>query len=121
MPEENKREVSVKSQVSREEKSQELNILLQKMFGSDKTPDLTKEQIDELLSQKREITRYIHEDKKQDSWDSKFYLVVVLLFTLALSGLVLWKKPDLLNEVLSFLGGLFGGGFAGYGVGSRKR
>ena len=39
-----------------EENSQELSILLHKVLGATNTPNFTKEQIDELLSQKRERT-----------------------------------------------------------------
>jgi hypothetical protein len=106
---------------TKEENTQEMSILMQKVLGTDRTPDFTKEQVDELLSQKREITGYIHDDKKRDSWDSKFYLVILLTFVLLFSCLVLWKKPDLFNEVLSFLTGAFGGGLGGYGLGSKKK
>lgn len=116
----------VKSEVvpvhpAREENSHELSILLQKVLGADNTPNFTEKQVDELLSQKREITSFIHDDKHQHSWDSKFYLIVILVFILVFSGLVIWKKPDLFNEVLSFLVGAFGGSFGGYGLASRKK
>lgn len=119
MPEENKNIASTIP--AREEKSSEMSILLEKVLGSDNTPNFTKEQVDELLSQKREITGFIHNDKQQESWDSKFCFIVVLAFILIFSVLILWKKPDLFNEVLSFLAGLFGGGLGGYGLGSRKK
>ena len=86
MHENDKKEIS-NSQNNREERSHELSILLQKVLGTDNSPDFTKEQIDELLSQKREITGYVHKDKIQESWDSKFYLVIILLFILILSNL----------------------------------
>lgn len=98
-----------------------MSILMQKVLGADNTPDFTKEQVDELLSQKRQITGYVHDDKKRDSWDNKFYLVIVLIFVLIFSCLVLWKKPELFNETLSFLAGTFGGGLGGYGLASRKK
>jgi hypothetical protein len=105
----------------REENSQELSILLQKVLGADNTPDFTKEQVDELLSQKREITGYIHEDKKRYSSDNKLYFLGIFIFILLFSGLVLWKKPESFGEVLSFIAGLFGGGLGGYGLGSKKK
>lgn len=105
----------------REENSHEISLLMQRVLGQDNTPDFTPEQIDELLSQKREITGFIHEDKKRDSWDGKFYLVIILCFILAFSALVLSKEPDLFGEVLSFLAGLFGGGLGGYGLATRKK
>lgn len=105
----------------RQEVSQELSILLQKVLGADNTPNFTKEQVDELLSQKREITKFIHEDKKSESRDGKFYLIIILAFILLFSGLVLWKKPELFSEVLSFLTGALGGGLGGYGLASKNR
>ncbi len=118
MPEEDK---SIATSQPREENSHEMSILLQKVLGADNTPNFTKEQVDELLSQKREITGYIHEDKKRESRDSKFYLLVVLIFVILFSGLVMWKKPDLFSEVLSFLTGAFGGGLGGYGIAQKRK
>lgn len=117
---EEKREISAKP-VVHEENSHELSILLQKVLGADNNPNFTKEQVDELLSQKRETTGYIHKDKIRDSWDSKFYLITILTFILIFSSLILYKKPDLFNEVLSFLAGIFGGGLGGYGLALNKK
>ena len=103
------------------ENTQELSVLLSKALGTDNTPEFTKEQVDELLSQKSKITDYIHEDRKQESWDNKFYLVIVVVFILLFSGLVLWKNPALFNEVLYFLAGLFGGGLGGYGLANKRK
>lgn len=100
--------------------SQELSILMQRVLGTDNTPEFTKEQVDELLSQKREVSKYIHEDKIRESKDSKFYIVIILLFVFAFSSLILFKRPELFSEVLSFLAGLFGGAFGGYGWSQRK-
>lgn len=98
-----------------------LSILMQKVLGQDNTPNLTEKQVDELLSQRREITSYIHEDKKRESRDSKFGLVTILVFILLFSGLVLWKYPGSFSEVLSLLIGLFGGAFGGYGYGKKQQ
>ena len=114
-----KKEITPKSLI-REENSQEMSILLQKIFGSDNTPNFTKEQVDELLAQKREVTGYIHKDKIQESKDNKFYFVAIILFILIFSGGVLWKHPDLFNMVLGFLAGLFGGSLGGYGFASKN-
>ena len=89
---------------------------MQKIIGAENSPNFTKEQIDELLSQRREIATYIHADRKSDSFDSKFYLVAILIFVILFSLLVLWLKPDMFLEVLSFLVGLLGGGGVGYGL-----
>ena len=61
-----------------EEESHELSVLLQKVIGVDSGAELTPEQRDEILSQRRQITEFIHEDKQQDSYDKKFYLVVII-------------------------------------------
>lgn len=101
--------------------SQQLSILLQRAMGADTTPNFTEAQVDEMLSQRREISKYIYDDKKQDSKDSKFNLIVVLIFILLFSGGVLIYKPELFSQVLSFLAGLFGGGLGGYGWAKSKR
>lgn len=118
MPENKSTELSSQRPM-REENSHEMSILLQKVLGADNTPNFTEKQVDELLAQKREITGFIHEDKKRESRDGKFYLTSVLAFILLFSGLVMWKKPDLFSEVLSFLVGVFGGSLGGYGLASR--
>jgi len=97
----------------------ELSILLQKAIGGD-TPNLSEKQVDEVLSQRRKIAEFVHEDRQRDSYDMKFYLIGILLFVLLFSGLVLWKKPDVFSEVLSLIVGLFGGGVGGYGIGKTK-
>lgn len=119
MPDENVKEVTVTPQ-PREESSQELSILMQKVLGTDNTPDFTKEQVDELLSQKRETTGYIHADKKRESYDNKFYLVTVCAFVIVFSALVLKYYPEVFSQVLSLVVGLFGGGASGYAVGKSK-
>jgi len=59
--------------------------------------------------------------KKQESKDNKFFFSIILVFVLVFSSVVLWQKPDLFGEVLSFLTGVFGGGLGGYGFASRKK
>lgn len=98
-----------------------LSFLLQKVIGHDQTSNLTEEQINEVLAQRRQITTYIHEDRKRESYDSKFNLIVILVFILIFSGGVLWKYPDAFSEVLSLLIGLFGGAFGGYGYGKKQQ
>lgn len=103
-----------------EETSQQLSILLQKITGTDNPPVFTEEQTNEILSQRRKITEYIHEDRKKDSYDSKFYLVVIVLFVFAFSALVLHKYPEIFSQVLSLVIGLFGGGASGYAIGKSR-
>lgn len=103
-----------------EENSQELSILMQKVLGTDSAPDFTKEQVDELLSQKRETAGYIHADKKRESYDNKFYLVVICIFVIVFSALVLKYYPEVFSQVLSLVIGLFGGGAGGYAVAKSK-
>ena len=91
------------------------------MFGSDSTPELTEEQTDEILAQRREISRYIHEDKKRASYDGKFYLLAMLLFIMLFSLVVLRYKPEVFSEVLSLVLGALGGGIGGYGIGKSRQ
>lgn len=113
-------EVAVTAPRSREENSQEMSILMQKVLGSDNTPDFTEEQVDELLSQKRETTGYIHADKQRESYDNKFYIIVVCIFIFAFSALVLKFYAEVFPQVLSLAVGLFGGGAGGYALGKSK-
>lgn len=101
--------------------SQQLSVLMQRVIGLDNTSNFTPQQVDEVLAQRREISGYIHKDRVRDSWDSKFYLVAILIFVLIFSGSVLYLKPDLFAEVLSFLAGIFGGGLGGYGFAKAKK
>ena len=112
--------VTVVPNQSNTETTQTMNLLLQKMVG-DNTPNLTEIQVNELLLQRKHFAGLMHEDKKRESKDSRFYLVVVLLFILLFSGLVIWVKPDLFTQVLSLIAGLFGGGLGGYGLGIKTR
>jgi len=105
---------------TKEETTHQLSVLLQKVIGMDDGQDLTKEQKDELLSQRRQISEYIHEDKKRSSFDNRFHLIAALVFVLLFSGLVLWQKPDVFEQVLALVVGLFGGGAGGYALGRRS-
>ncbi len=104
----------------KEENSQEMSILLQKVLGTESVPEFTREQVDEVLSQKREVTNFIHEDKKRESKNNRFYLGFILVFILLFAGMVLFKDPEYFDIVLGFLAGIFGGGIGGYGLGLRK-
>lgn len=99
----------------------QLTLLLQKIIGQDSTPDLTSEQIDKIIDQRSTIASYVHADKKRDSFDYKFVLIVILLFILLFSALVLWKYPDTFPQVLSLIIGLLGGGAGGYGLGTKSK
>jgi cytochrome c1 len=111
-------EPEVKNKVVSESETT-VHMLLQKMVGGNNfTP--TEKQVDEILAQKSKIIDYVHRDKQRSSYDSKFYLIVVLIFVLIFSGLVIYFKPDLFSQVLSFLTGIFGGGLGGYGFGKLK-
>lgn len=111
----------VQGQSENAETTHELSILMQRVLGTDNSPDFTSEQVDELLSQKRQVNEFVHEDKKRDSADAKFYMVVILVFILLFTALILWRRPDYFGEVLSFLAGLFGGSLGGYGWSSRHK
>lgn len=113
-------EIIQKSIPEKKETEQQLSILLQKVIGNDNTPSLNESQISEVLSRRSQISEYIHEDRKRESYDSKFILIGIFLFILIFSGLVLWKKPDIFSQVLSLIVGLLGGGAGGYGIGKSK-
>ena len=103
-----------------EEHSQEVIIFMRRILGVPDASYYTKEQVDELLSQKRQIAGYIHDRQRSESYDNKFYVVIVLAFIFGFSALILWRRPDYFPELLSFLAGLFGGGLGGYGLARIK-
>lgn len=115
MPNENELASSSQSQNVKNAQEHTLTLLLQKIAGEDGASDLSESQVNEVLAQRRQVTDYIHKDRERESFDLKFYLVIILVFILIFSGGVLWRKPDAFSEVLSLLIGLFGGGFGGYG------
>ncbi len=111
----------VKSRVNTtEETSQQLSILLQKITGDGNVSNFTVEQTNEILSQRRKITEYVHEDRKRESYDAKFYLIVIVVFVFFFSALVLKFYPEVFPQVLSLVIGLFGGGGVGYSIGKSK-
>ena len=101
--------------------TQQLSVLVQRAMGLENAPKFTESQIDEVLSQRRQVFDHIHSDNQRDSWDSKFYLIVILVFILIFAGAVLNWKPDLFSQVLSFLAGIFGGGLGGYGYALKNK
>ena len=57
---------------------QEVSLLLQKIIGQDNTPPLNETQVSEVLAQRRQIADFVHQDRKRESYDSKFILLAVL-------------------------------------------
>lgn len=82
------------------------------------------EHITEVLSQRREITGFIHEDRKREferfrheSWDKKFFFAisVVVWLVVFLISLIFFKEQviTILASTATFLGG--------YGLGSKSK
>ncbi len=116
MPEETK----VVQQEPREslvsEKETSFSIMMQKVLGENSfTP--TEKQVDELLAQRNKVYGFIHEDKKIDSYDKKFYFIGALIASLVIIILVLFFAKEFLTQILSLLIGAFGG----YGIGKAQK
>lgn len=95
--------------------------LKRQALSLDFSPRYTTGQLDEMMSQSRLVIEHLHDENKQKSWDSKFTFSLTLVFILGFSALVLVMKPDLFNQVLSFLAGAFGGGLSGYGLALKEK
>jgi hypothetical protein len=94
---------------------------MQRAMGHENVPKLTESQVDEVLAQRRQVMDYIHDDNTRDSYDAKFYLVVVLIFITVFSLIVIYWKPELFSQVLSFLAGIFGGGLGGVRLSAERK
>ncbi len=83
-----------------------------------------EEHIAEVLSQRRQITGFIHEDRKREferfkheSWDKKFFFAmsVIVWFAVFIISLIFFKEQviTILASTATFLGG--------YGLGSKSK
>lgn len=82
---------------------------------------LSSEHIDKLIDQKSEIIRLVHEDRKAESWDSKFYVIIgVGVIVVILEG-ILFFAPEFLPETISSLVAGIGGTGFGYGLAKMRR
>ena len=97
------------------------NIIKRQALSLDFSPRYTTGQVDEMMSQSRLVIQNLHDENKQKSWDSKFTFSLTLMFIFGFSALVLIIKPDLFDQVLSFLAGAFGGGLGGYGLALKEK
>ena len=97
------------------EKETSFSVMLQKVLGENQfTP--TEKQVDEILSQRSKVYDYIHEDKKIDSADKKFYFKWALVGSLVVVILVLFFANEFLTQIISLIIGAFGG----YGIGKAQ-
>jgi hypothetical protein len=99
-----------------------LTMLFQKIAGNDGL--MTEAHVDEYLSQRREVHKYIHEEQMQEherfkisSQDHRFYFAIATAFVVLIAGAVLFFQPDLFSEVLFALLGFLGG----FGLGKNPR
>lgn len=105
--------VNGKTLVSEEQNT--LSIIANKVMGGD-VVDLDKGQIDLLIQQREKVYDYIHIDKKQDSYDRKYYFTGVAIVVLAVLCMVVFKVPEYTTQVISLIIGAVGG----YGLGKTK-
>ena len=98
------------------DKEPSFSLLLQQVIGKDSLP-ITEKQVDEVLSQRRQIHELMHKDKQRESLDKRFYFFATLLASLIVIILVLFFAKQFLTQVLS----LIIGGIGGYGLGRSQR
>ena len=105
------------------EEEHQLQVLLQKVIGEDNL-NLSERQIDEILAQRKEVNKYIYDERMQRHDRFKiseknklhyFYGSSVLVVLIA--GAVLVYHPEYFKEVLALLFGFAGG----FGVGRNTR
>lgn len=98
------------------EKESTLSILMQKVSGEGPiTP--TEKQVDEILSQRRQVHDMIHKDGIRESNDKKYYFTVIIIASCVVIVLVLFFAREFLTQVLS----LIIGGLGGYGIGKNQQ
>lgn len=98
------------------EKESTLSVLMRGMVGENAFVP-TERQVDEMLAQRREVHNFIHEDKKMESKDNRFYFGWTILVCLLIVMFVLFFAKEFLTQVLSLIVGAFGG----YGFGRTHK
>ena len=92
------------------------------MMGGSFGPELTEEQISDLIEQSgRESELHFEERKQQRLLIFGFAILLLLAAVMVLVFLVLLDSKDLLLELIKALGFLGTGLVGGYGWGSRRR
>lgn len=95
-----------------------LSMLIQSIgLDNENTPKLSEEQVTKLLNQKDKTLDYIHADKKQSSYDEKYYFTFTIGLLFVIFLLVIIKKPDYLSQLLGIVSGFIGGTGLGYKLG----
>lgn len=98
------------------EKESTLSILMQKVLGEGSiTP--TEKQVDEILSQRRQVHDMVHKDGIRESGDKRYYFTMIMIASFAVITLVLFFAREFLTQVLS----LIIGGLGGYGIGKNNQ
>ena len=96
----NDKEVEFKKEpVIASEQQKSMTVLMKKVMG-DGSFAPTESQIDEILSQKSKIIDYVHEDKKLDSKDSRFYFISILSASVLIVLCVLFFAKEYLTQTL---------------------
>lgn len=92
------------------QKVEVMEMIIQKIMWEG--PELSTEQIDSIIQQREKAMDYTHADKKRISYDQKYMFTIVTISFLILAGLVSYKQPEYLGEIVS----LFIGWLGGYGL-----
>lgn len=99
-------------------REQLLAVAMQELEES--SSNFTPEQWDKIIEQRGEVYRYIHEDKKGDRGLYLIMYICAVIFAVFVVGIVAWRRPDFIQEVIALLVGLVGGFGLGRSTGMGK-
>lgn len=95
-------------------KEEKLSLLFEKIVGSDF--NLNENQIDSIIEERRQVHKYIYEERMQKhdrfkmlTKERRLYFLVTIGFILILGGFILFRAPELFEKFLMIGVGIFGG------------
>ncbi len=95
-------------------KEEKLSLLFEKIVGSDF--NLNENQIDSIIEERKQVHKYIHEERMQKhdrfkmlTKERRLYFLVTIGFILILGGFILFRAPELFEKFLMIGVGIFGG------------
>ncbi|MBU2523571.1 hypothetical protein KKG71_00035 [Patescibacteria group bacterium] len=102
------------------ERTESIEMVLAELeHGSGIGSKLNTGHIDKLLDQRSDIIDKVHQDRKDERWDSKFYYVGGATVILSVLAAVFKFAPEYISQAITALFAGSGGFGAGYGFGKR--
>lgn len=94
-------------------------VLAQMEHGGGIASKLNDSHIDQIIKQRGTIIDRVHDDRKNERWDSKFYVITSFASALIVIFGVMFFKPDYLSETITALLAGAGGFGGGYGLAKK--